>query len=82
MNHQHHHEDNGAELKVTLTDKERLGKLLEYWIKHNEEHANTYLEWSKKVTTEELKDVAEILEEASNTALSLNALFREALKKL
>ena len=82
MNHHNHHEDNSAELKVTLTDKERLGKLLEYWIKHNEEHANTYLEWSKKVTTEELKDVAEILEEASNTALSLNALFREALKKL
>ncbi len=82
MNHHHHHEDNGAELKVTLTDKEKLGKLLEYWIKHNEEHANTYLEWSKKANTEELKDVAAILEEASNTALSLNTLFREALKKL
>lgn len=82
MNHHHHHEDNDAELKDTLSDKEKLGKLLEYWIKHNEEHANTYLEWSKKATTEELKDVAEILEEASNTALSLNALFREALKKL
>ena len=82
MNHHHHHEDNSAELKGALSEREKLGRLLEYWIKHNEEHANTYLEWSKKATTEELKDVAEILEEASNTALSLNALLQEALKKL
>jgi len=82
MAHHHHHEDNDAELKDALTDKEKLGKLLNYWMKHNQEHANTYLEWSKKATTEELMDVAEILEEASNRALSLNALFREALKKL
>ena len=82
MDHHHHHEDNGAELKVTLTDKEKLGKLLEHWINHNEEHADTYLGWSKKANAEELKDVAEILKEASNSTLSLNALFREALKKL
>ncbi|RLB30702.1 MAG: hypothetical protein DRG87_04375 [Deltaproteobacteria bacterium] len=82
MNHHHHHEDNDSELKITLTDKEKLGKLLNYWIKHNEEHADTYLEWSKKAATEELKDVAQILEEASNRALSLNALLKEALKKL
>lgn len=82
MDHHHHHEDNGAELKVTLTDTEKLGKLLEHWIKHNEEHATTYREWSKKANAEELKEVAEILEEATNSTLSLNALFREALKKL
>jgi hypothetical protein len=81
MNH-HHHEDTDTELRDALSDKEKLGKLLNYWIKHNEEHANTYREWSKKAVAEELKEVAEILEEASNTALSLNALFREALKKL
>ncbi len=82
MNHHHHHEDNSAELKGTLSEREKLGRLLEYWIKHNEEHAATYLEWSKKATTWEIKDVAEILNEAATTALSLNALFQEALKKL
>ena len=82
MNHHHHHDDNSVELKGALSEREKLGRLLEYWIKHNEEHANTYLEWSKKATALEIKDVAEILEEALNTALSLNALFREALKKL
>lgn len=82
MNHHHHHEDNSAELKGTLSEREKLGRLLEYWINHNEEHVNTYTEWSKKAAAEGLEDVAEILEEAANTALSLNALFREALKKL
>ena len=82
MNHHHHHEHNGSELKGMVTEKEKLGKLLNYWLKHNEEHANTYLEWSKKARAEGLNDVAEMLKEASNKALSLNALFLEALKKL
>jgi rubrerythrin len=82
MNHHHHHEDNSAELKGALSEREKLGRLLEYWIKHNEEHANTYLEWSKKATADGLEDVAEILNDAANTALSLNARFKEALKKL
>jgi hypothetical protein len=82
MNHHHHHEDDGAELKVALSDREKLERLLEYWIKHNDEHANTYLEWSKKASTWEIKEVAELLNEAANTALSVNTLFQEALKKL
>jgi rubrerythrin len=81
MNHHHHHEDT-REGKGGLSDRDKLGKLLEYWIKHNEEHANTYLEWSKKATSMEIKDVAEILNQAANTTLSVNAHFKEALKKL
>jgi rubrerythrin len=80
MNHHHHHD--GAEFKSALSDKEKLERLLEYWIKHNEEHVTSYLEWSKKANTWEIKDVAEILREAANTALSVNTLFQEALKKL
>jgi DNA invertase Pin-like site-specific DNA recombinase len=81
MNHHHHHEET-SEGKGGLSEREKLEKLLEYWIKHNKEHADTYLEWSKKATTRELKDVAEILNQAANTTLSINARFKEALKKL
>jgi hypothetical protein len=81
MNH-HHHNGGDTEIKGAISDRDKLEKLLEYWIKHNEEHANTYLEWSKKAITWDIKDVAEILNEAANTALSLNTLFKEALKKL
>jgi hypothetical protein len=82
MNHHHHHGDNSAELEDTLSEREKLERLLEYWIKHNEEHANTYFEWSKKASALDMKDVVEMLDEAANITLSLNARFKEALKKL
>jgi len=81
MNNHHHHDEAGS-LKSGLSDKEKLGKLLEYWIKHNEEHANTYREWSQKATALEMQEVAGILNEAANTTLSMNTRFQEALKKL
>jgi hypothetical protein len=82
MNHHHHHEDAGAEVKSALSDREKLERLLRYWINHNEEHVSSYLEWSKKAVTLEINEVAELLNEAANTALSVNRLFQEALKKL
>jgi hypothetical protein len=78
----HHHEDDIAEHMGTMSEREKLGKLLEYWIRHNEEHAKTYLEWSKKAATEDLKDVASLLEEASDTTIYINRLLKDALKKL
>jgi len=78
----HHHEDNNAEQRGNMSEMEKLGKLLEYWIRHNEEHAKTYLEWSKKAATEEFKDVVSLLEEASDTTIYINRLLKDALKKL
>jgi len=82
MNHHHHHEDEHVEGRSKLSEKEKLGKLLEYWIKHNEEHAKTYLEWSKKADGEGLKDVVSLLEEASELTISINQLFKRAVKRL
>jgi len=82
MNHNHHHEDDSAEFKSALSDREKLERLLEYWINHNEEHVNSYLEWSKKAITLEINEVAQLLNEAASTALSVNRLFQEALEKL
>jgi len=81
MNDHHHHDDTGS-LKGGLSDKEKLKKLLEYWIKHNEEHADTYREWSQKAAALEVQDVAKILNQAATTTLSINTRFQEALKKL
>jgi hypothetical protein len=78
----HHHEDNNTGHMGTVSEMEKLGKLLEYFIRQNEEHANTYLEWSKKAATEGLKNVVSLLEEASTTTLSINRLLNNALKQL
>ena len=82
MNHHHHHKDEHVEGRSKLSEKEKLGKLLEYWIKHNEEHAKNYLEWSKKAHGEGLKSVVSLLEEASELTISINQLFEKAIKRL
>ena len=82
MNHHHHHENTHIEDHDSLSEKEKLGKLFQYWIKHNEDHVKTYLEWSKKADIEDLKDVISILEEASELTMSINKLFKEAKKRL
>ena len=81
MNH-HHHKDTSIEQHDSLSEREKLGKLFQYWIQHNEDHAKTYLEWSKKANREGLKDVAIFLEKASELTMSINNLFNEAMEKL
>jgi len=82
MNHHHHHEDTHIEDHDSLPGKEKLDKLFQYWIKHNEDHAKTYLEWSKKADIEGLKDVVSCLEKASELTISINKLFNEVMKKI
>lgn len=82
MSHHYHDEDTRIVDQGALSEREKLVKLLEYWIKHNEEHAKTYLQWSKKADTEGSKDVVNLLEEASRITLSINKLFQKALKRL
>ena len=82
MNYHHHHEDTHIGNHDTSSEKEKLGKLFQYWIKHNENHAKTYLEWSNKADLEGLKDVVSCLKKASELTISINKLFNEAMKKI
>ena len=82
MNHHHHHEDTRVEDQGSLSQREKLGKLLEFWIKHNDNHVSTYREWSKKAGSENLGKVQHLLEKASELTLSINELFRRAIKEL
>jgi len=82
VNHHHHHEDTRIERQSSLSEREKLGKLLEFWIKHNDDHVNTYREWSKKAGRENMGEVVNLLEEASELTLSINELFKQAMKEL
>ena len=75
-------EDERVEVQSNLSEKEKLSRLLEYWAQHNQEHAKTYLEWSKKADGQGLKDVVRLLEEASDLTMSINQLFKRALERL
>ncbi len=74
MSH-HHHKNHSA-----LTDEEKLTKLLDHWVKHNNDHAQTYLEWASKIKGKNMKNVVSILEQAADLTNQINKKFNEASK--
>ena len=78
----HHHEEAQPHDHAALSDNEKFRKLIDHWIKHNEEHAETYREWSDKAKGAGFEDVVDFLNEASLLTMSINELFKKALAKL
>jgi hypothetical protein len=79
----HHHHDHGTTTEQgSLSEREKLERLLEHWIKHNDDHIKTYREWSEKAKSQNLQDVGTLLEEACEITGSLNELFKRAIEKL
>lgn len=74
----HHHHDTESE----LTFEEKLHKLLDHWIKHNEDHAETYRNWKEKAEEHDMKEAAALLEEAAELNIEINKKFKEALNTL
>ncbi len=74
--HDHHHDD-----KV-LTFEEKFVKLLEHWIKHNEDHADTYRKWMKKVEGSTVSDAYEVLNKAAAMTENINNEFKEVLRQI
>ena len=81
MSHDHYDHGTAAE-QGSLSEREKLERLLEHWVKHNDDHIKTYREWSEKAEALNLQDVATLLEEACEVTASLNELFKKAIEKL
>ena len=79
--HQHprgHHGNSPAELSFD----EKLIKLLEHWIRHNQEHAKTYGDWAEKAAADSKGEVSILLNEAVSLSMDLNRKFEKALTKM
>ncbi len=74
----HHHHENESQ----LSERDKLIKRIEHWIKHNEDHKNTYMEWAEKTRGMNLEDVASALEEVASLANKQNELFEKILNIL
>lgn len=57
---------------------EKIAKLFEHWIKHNDDHARTYKEWSKKAAAENRAAVSSLLDEAADMTLQISKKFEAA----
>jgi hypothetical protein len=83
-NHSHHlphsqgHHGTGEE----LAPRAKLVKLLEHWMRHNEEHARTYRQWAETAGAQSMPAVAGCLEEAAAATVAINRQFEAALNRL
>ena len=80
MSTDHHHHDHDSQEEMPFDEK--LIKLLNHWIKHNEDHALNYRNWAEKAKTNDKGQAAELLEEAAEMSLTINEKFEAALAGL
>ncbi|HDL08167.1 MAG TPA: hypothetical protein ENG35_05445 [Desulfobacteraceae bacterium] len=72
-NNHHHHET-----KNSLSFNKKLVKLLEHWLKHNLDHAETYRRWAKEAEKNDLIQTGTLLNEAAKMTLQINRKLEEA----
>ena len=77
--HHHHHPDPPQE---ELTVEKKLKTLLQHWISHNVDHADTYRDWAKKAAGENMADVAADLNDAADMTIRMNKTFEDALARM
>jgi hypothetical protein len=61
-----------------MDDFQKLKHLIEHWKEHNEEHAQTYIEWSKRADAADRGEVAALLRELAEETLKMTTLFEKA----
>jgi len=60
----------------------KLKKLIPHWMEHNDEHAETYQNWSEKVSSLGMKELSEILKKLHQEFKKLRELFEEAMRMI
>ena len=76
-NDHYHHHDHDSHSEMPFDEK--LLKLLNHWIKHNEDHALNYRNWAEKAKANDQKKAAALLAEAAEMSLAVNDKFRNVL---
>jgi hypothetical protein len=83
--HHHHHQDHhhhGQETGGGLSLEAKLARLLDHWIDHNGDHANTYRDWAAQAEAHELADVSRLLIKAADLTEEISRQFEAARKVL
>ena len=73
-----HHSHNHQDIEQKLSFEEKLIKLVEHWIRHNDDHAENYRKWAKKAKQHQLTDAGELLEKAAEMTDLISQNFKAA----
>ncbi len=63
-------------------EMEKLRILIEHWMEHNREHAETYLQWAEKARSAENTDLAEMLREIASQTRKIDSFFQRARRTI
>ena len=74
----HHH--GHAHSQAPLSFPEKLVKLLDHWIQHNDHHVEDYRQWAGKARENGQSAVAALLDAAAELTDTISDRFREASK--
>jgi hypothetical protein len=75
--HSHDHDHHHAHAEE-MPFAEKVSRLLDHWIQHNDDHIATYREWAEKARSEGLEEVAAQMENAAETTAAVTEAFRRA----
>jgi hypothetical protein len=85
MNDHHHHHTHSHDrhhAEGELGDAQKLSKLLQHWIHHNEDHVANYLDWADKAAAMGLEETARHLRSAGDLTHAVSREFEAAAKAL
>ena len=74
MGHHHHHEEEHPEMSF----HEKAHKLIEHWLKHNDDHAAEYRRWASNFRQHDMGAAADALEAAAGLNAQINATLNQA----
>ncbi len=83
--HGHHHSHHGHEKSEShgaLSEADKLTKIVEHWIRHNEEHAKSYRDWADRARDMGREEVYMILDEVATGTQAQSKNLEKALALL
>lgn len=78
----HHHDHSSDKQNQSLEFPERAHKLIDHWVRHNADHAQSYRQWADTFRANGLNSAAAMLESAAELTQQINLTLAEAIHLL
>lgn len=86
MGHHHHDHEHGHDHDHSHSEKrpfdEKMAKRIEHWVRHNDEHAETYREWAGSARENGMAEIGAFLDSAANLTAAITDQLKAALARL
>ena len=79
--HQHAGEDQAGTAESSLGDRDKLIRMLEHWLRHNDEHAQSYGRWADKARSLGEEEIQNLLQEMAGDARRQNQRLQSLIRK-